>query len=300
MVFSRSVRLEGRSDLEVFKLPCGQCIGCKLEHSRVWAARMMHEAQIHDDNCFITVTYDDDHLPRGGTLVKHHFQDFLKRLRRKIHPQKVRYYMCGEYGSSCPDHGVERCPNCGPIQRPHYHAILFGFDFADKQDLGVRDGYPVYTSASLDSLWSHGSINEIGVVEFESCAYVARYVTKKITGPAAADHYTRHCALTDQIHKLEPEYATMSRNPGIGKWWFEQYALDCFPADVCPIPGRGEFGTPPKYYQHMYEQVEPDVLEQIKEVRRERAEHAQRTGPNLISKLTVKEKQSTMLKRQLS
>ena len=109
---------------EPINLPCRQCIGCKLERSRVWGARCMHEACMHLANCWITLTYDDDWLPYGRTLVPEHLQKFFKRLRRRIEPQQIKYYACGEYGSQCEDHRIENCPMCGPLQRPHYHAVI--------------------------------------------------------------------------------------------------------------------------------------------------------------------------------
>uniref|UniRef100_UPI0040482461 rolling circle replication-associated protein n=1 Tax=Shewanella sp. TaxID=50422 RepID=UPI0040482461 len=151
-------------------LPCGQCVGCRLEHSRQWAIRCVHEAQLHQDNCFITLTYNDDYLPENGTLVKRDFQLFMKRLRKK-YPHAVRYYQCGEYGSK--------------THRPHYHACLFGHDFKDKT-LWQKgsDGTPLYISSSLQDLWSSDGhsigFSTIGTVTFQSAAYVARYIMKKI------------------------------------------------------------------------------------------------------------------------
>ena len=101
----------------VIKLPCGQCVGCRLERSRQWAVRCMHEASLYKRNCFITLTYSNEYLPPNMSLVKSDFQKFMKRLRKRC-GSSVRYYYCGEYGEN--------------FGRPHYHAILFGFDFKDK------------------------------------------------------------------------------------------------------------------------------------------------------------------------
>jgi len=123
-----------------FVLPCGRCIGCRLERSRQWAVRMMHEASLHQDNCFITLTYDNEHLPKNASLVKRDFQLFMKRLRKAYPAVRIRFFHCGEYGEQ--------------YGRPHYHAILFGFDFPDKYFLGKRNQFPVWRSASLERLWS--------------------------------------------------------------------------------------------------------------------------------------------------
>ena len=115
-------------------LPCGRCIGCRLERSRMWALRCVHEAQLHSENSFITLTYNDDHIPRDGSLNKKHFQDFMKRLRKSIAPKKVRFYHCGEYGPK--------------LLRPHYHAILFGHQFDDLELHSHRKGVRLYRPRS--------------------------------------------------------------------------------------------------------------------------------------------------------
>jgi hypothetical protein len=96
------------------KLPCGRCIGCRLERSRQWAVRCVHEASLHEKNCFITLTYSPENLPKDGSLDVSHFQKFMKRFRKRFGPG-IRFFHCGEYGES--------------LSRPHYHACIFGFDF---------------------------------------------------------------------------------------------------------------------------------------------------------------------------
>ncbi|MEO5355656.1 MAG: hypothetical protein H7835_21005, partial [Magnetococcus sp. XQGC-1] len=93
----------------------GQCVGCRLERSRQWAIRVMHEASQHEHNCFITLTYNDDNLPANGSLNYRHFQNFMKRLRKYYVEFTVRFYMCGEYGEN--------------FARPHYHACIFAIMF---------------------------------------------------------------------------------------------------------------------------------------------------------------------------
>lgn len=162
---------DGFSDIPI-DVPCGRCIGCKLERSRQWATRCMHEASMHKKNVFITLTYSDEHLPYDQSLDLDHFQKFMKRLRKK-HPH-VRFYHCGEYGEK--------------TGRPHYHAILFNCDFLDKKIYTIRNENPVYVSQELNNIWGYG-LCEIGSVTFESAGYVARYCTKKITGDFAEEHY---------------------------------------------------------------------------------------------------------------
>nr|QJB19800.1 MAG: replication initiator protein [Microvirus sp.] len=225
-------------------LPCGTCMGCRLEKSRQWALRCMHEASLHEDNCFLTLTYDEEFLPSDGSLNKSHFQLFLKRLRRSYDDVRIRYYSCGEYGEN--------------FGRPHYHACIFGFDFSDKQ-LFKRGEYKLYTSPVLDRLWGMGHCT-IGDLSFESAAYVARYCTKKVTGTMAKEYYAGR----------QPEYATMSLKPGIGAEWYERWKGDCFPSDYLVV--NGFKCKPPRYYDKRLERENPALYEEIKQRRRDVAE----------------------------
>ena len=156
------------------ELPCGQCRGCRLERSRQWAMRCLHESSLHDQNSFITLTYDDAHLPEGGTLVYSDFQKFLKRLRKRV-GVPIRFYMGAEYGEK--------------FKRPHYHACIFGFDFPDRIYFKkTSSGEKIYTSKILESLWPYGH-SSVGNVTFESAAYIARYCVQKVTGDKATEHY---------------------------------------------------------------------------------------------------------------
>lgn len=148
---------------EKLDLPCGKCVGCRLNRSRQWAIRCMHEASLYDKNCFITLTYDDEHLPKNRGLDVSHFQNFMKRLRKE-YGQGIRFFHAGEYGSK--------------TRRPHYHALLFNHDFVDKSLIAVRNDHRLYVSPSLQRLWPFG-YSSVGDVTFESAAYVARYSLKK-------------------------------------------------------------------------------------------------------------------------
>lgn len=243
-------------------VPCGQCIGCRLDRSRIWAARCVNEASLHDQNCFITLTYAPEFLPKDGSLNTEDIQGFFKRLRRRIEPRQVRYFQCGEYGSL--------------LSRPHHHAILFGYDFPDKKLFQVRDGVRLYVSQMLSELWPFG-YSTIGDVTFESCAYVARYITKKVTGDLAEEHYEGR----------KPEYITMSRRPGIGREWLEKYLSDVYPEDALIIRD-GIKMKPPRYYDAIYDTIDPDAFALIK---RKRMEKLQLIDPEEFSyeRLQVKE-----------
>jgi len=148
----------------------------------------MHEASLHERNCFITLTYDDAHLPVGGSLVPEHFVLFMKRLRFK-YGDGIRFFHCGEYG--------ER------LGRPHHHCLLFNHDFSDKVVLRGSGVSQLFSSVELDGLWPYG-FSSIGTCTFQSAGYIARYTLKKVKGPGAVYHYKGRV----------PEYLTMSRRPG--------------------------------------------------------------------------------------
>ena len=251
-------------------IPCGQCVGCRLERSRQWAVRCVHEASLHEDNCFITLTYNNESLPEDGSLNKKHFQDFMKRLRKKYKNKKIRYYHCGEYGDK--------------NFRPHYHAIIFGLEFDDQKLFTVNNGEKLYTSEKLEKLWPFG-FSTIGTVTFESAAYVARYVMKKVNGKNAKDHYERIDPDTGEIYNLVPEYNTMSRRPGIASGWFDKYKDDVYPSDNIHL--RDKTFRPPKFYDKMYEHLMPNEMEKIKKQRMiNMQKHA---TDNTADRLAVKE-----------
>lgn len=251
------------------ELPCGQCIGCRLERSRQWAVRIMHEASLHESNWFLTLTYSPEHLPPDLSLRKRDFQLFCKRVRKRIGP--FRFFHCGEYG--------ERSG------RPHYHACVFGIDFPDKVYFKGDGPNRLYRSDVLDSLWKLGFV-VIGSLTFESAAYVARYILKKVTGDAAEQHYSRVHVDTGEVYSISPEYVTMSRRPGIGREWFQRYGDEVFPADE--VISRGFAVRPPRYYDSLLEDAEPSVFDLVKRKRiSDLREHAEDLTPE---RLRVREK----------
>lgn len=262
IVFNRK---DGYSDLPV-EVPCGQCIGCRLERSRQWAVRCVHEAQLYEDNCFITLTYDNEHLPDDLSVNVRDFQLFMKRLRKRFPGKKIRFFHCGEYGETCRccDNQEFNCTcseyTAGP-GRPHYHACLFNIDFEDKVLFREKNGVKLYTSEVLQSLWPYG-YTTVGDVTFDSAAYVARYITKKITGDQADAHYQKINVRTGEICTLKPEYTTMSRRPGIGKAWWDLYKHDVYPDDFIAINGKEV--KPPKYYENLLEIENPEEYARLK------------------------------------
>lgn len=190
-----------------YTVPCGNCISCRLEKSRQWAVRILHESMSHEQNCFVTITYDDANLV-DKSLHKEDLQNFFKRLRKA--GLSFRYFASGEYGDS--------------LNRPHYHICFFGQDFLlENREL-------------MEKCWGKG-ITHVGALSFESAAYVARYVTKKLKGEDA-NVYT--------AFNLIPEFALMSRRPGIGYEFFIHNLKDS-PLDHLYV--RGEKAGLPRYYQ---------------------------------------------------
>lgn len=235
------------SQIERFTVPCGRCVGCRIDRSKEWALRCVLEAKCHESNCFLTLTYDDEHLPIGGSLNFVDLTKFLKRFRKKFSCERIRYYACGEYGAK--------------LQRPHFHIIVFGFDFDDKWLWSVSRGTNLYRSSSLESLWPYG-YSTVGAVSFESCAYVARYVQKKLYGGSKED------VLAHYQGKL-PEAARMSRRPGIANEFFRQYHDDIYPKDFITLKGRKY--KPGKYFDMLYKKEHPEEMLQIKVRRLEKA-----------------------------
>ena len=283
-----AIRLKGNPNL-LTGLPCGQCVGCRLERSRQWAIRMMNEADCHTFNSFITLTFDDSSLNKRDvpmSLDKRDFQLFMKRLRKRL-DVNIRYFMCGEYGEL--------------YRRPHYHAVIFGYDFPDKVLHKIKDGMRYYTSSLLSDLWPYG-FNVVTDVTFDTCAYVARYIMKKHLGKDAWKNYFEYLDQeTGEFvgHRI-PEYTTMSRRSGIGKVWLDTYLQDVYPRDKIFMRGRG-FSRPPKYYDSLYEIIDPVDYNRIKQ---DRINSAILNSPDdltqsLIAKQVIKLQQIKVLSRNL-
>lgn len=245
---------ERRNSREI-TIPCGQCIECKLERSRQWAVRCMHESSLHDFSSFVTLTYRDSNAV-GASLCYSDYQLFMKRLRssearlasgtealpntarrESARAGRIRFVVSGEYGET--------------YFRPHFHALLFGKSFPDRYPWRKSSaGFQLYRSAELDYLWPHGNA-EIGDVTFESAAYVARYCVQKVTGEMAEAHYTR-IRPDGTSHVVEPEFLRMSLKPGIGADWFRMYRSEVFPGDgTSGVVVNGMKVRPPRYYEKL-------------------------------------------------
>lgn len=231
------------------RLPCGRCFGCLMERCQMWSMRCRHEAQSWDHNCFLTLTYDDDHLPAFGSLDRSHVQKFVKRLRRAVvgvqaapgsDRRPVRFFGCGEYGTR--------------TRRPHYHLLLFNVRFTDRE----RYGDKTFTSALVSSLWPYGS-HLIGDVTPASASYVAGYASKKVFGRVEAErHYEVVDPLTGECFQRVPEFSCMSLKPGIGQYWYDRYKSDLASGFVVL---DGAKVPVPRFYEDQYCEDFPGDLE---------------------------------------
>ena len=292
--FDNSIIFNERSGdvVHSLTLPCGQCIGCRLERARQWAMRCVHEASNYQHNSFVTLTYNDDSLPDVASLHYDDFQRFMKRLRKAhkgfhLSPRgdyPIRFYMAGEYGST--------------KMRPHFHACLFNFDFLDKKVWQkTKSGSLIYRSAELERLWPFG-YSSIGELNFQSAGYVARYCMKKVTGDLSTDHYTRCEEITGELIQLRPEFNKMSLKPGIGFDWYQKFKKDVYNFDYVVINGKR--CKPPKFYDKKFEAEYPLDFDDIKFDRLLKIKDLDDAyQPDLQSLLDVATHRVSLLKRDL-
>uniref|UniRef100_A0AAU8B2M0 Replication initiator protein n=1 Tax=Dulem virus 121 TaxID=3145598 RepID=A0AAU8B2M0_9VIRU len=282
-----------KSVVEFTEIPCGKCVGCRLEYSRQWANRCMLELEYHKSAYFVTLTYNNEHVPRSYyadpetgevqqslTLRKRDFQLFMKRLRKRfcdydktrvdtcsssvgnLRSDCIRFFAAGEYGSQ--------------TYRPHYHAILFGLNLNDLILYKKSCGFSYFYSPELQKCWSvteSGVLSPLGFclvapVSWETCAYTARYVMKKLTGPES-DFYT--------TFNIEPPFTLMSRKPGIAHQWYVDHP-DCFNYEYINISTEngGRKFRPPKYYEKLFEIDCPETSAELKATRKRMAEEAKK------------------------
>lgn len=225
-----------------YPVKCGQCVECRLAYSREWAIRITHEAQMRGSSCMLNLTYDDAHLPKFGQLVKSDLQKFFKRLRKNTGP--FRYVAAGEYGDL--------------RRRPHFHIALFGMDFAgSRHEWGQSiNGDPTYISPEVSKSWSLGG-HVIGSLNFESAAYISRYIMKKLKGDSCSPLPLACDPETGELVMPNPEFMVCSK--GIGKLWFQ----DFFMSDVFPhasvVTAQGSRAPVPRYYKALLKELGADL-----------------------------------------
>lgn len=285
-----------------FKLiPCGRCDGCRLSYSKQWANRCLMELESHDSAFFVTLTYNDQFVPKSYyidndgvsqmslTLCKRDFQLFLKRLRRAFPDDRIRFFASGEYGDS--------------TFRPHYHAILFGLHLDDLVPSGKSpEGFQYYYSPKFQRCWSQqvdllgdrcktAPYQEMGYalvapVSWETCAYVARYTMKKLRGNQRFFY--------DQF-ALEPPFSLMSLKPGIGAQYLKDHPDIYDYSYINLMTEKGGKKAPhPRYLDKLFEVDHPSEMAQIKATRERMAKEAarlkmDRTSYNYLEMLQAEE-----------
>lgn len=275
-----------RSHFHNLELACGQCHGCKLKTSRDWAIRCMHEKQMHKHSCSITLTYDTAHLPTTWYSIAYRdWQLFMKRLRKaafkgleggiakpntaaanslitdalmpigRRHSRPatagIRFYMGAEYGEK--------------YGRPHFHACLFGIDFADRIFYKTtKAGSRLYTSPTLEKIWRLGYAT-IGDVTFQSAAYIARYIMKKRTGDNKTGHYEIIDLDSGEIQTRRKEFNQMSRRPGLGSTWLAKYQTDAYPHGKVIL--KNSRVNTPRYYDKQFKRIDALAFKELQRVR---------------------------------
>lgn len=242
----------------------------------------MHEAKMHNDNHFVTLTYSPeqyDQLPNPHSLHKPHLQKFFKRLR--FHGYNIRYYACGEYGDL--------------TERPHYHAIIFNLKLPDKKYLKTHNENKLYTSKTLEQIWGHGHVTIGHEVTFETCAYVSRYIIKKWKAASKWELqqiYQRIEEETGLVYQLEPEFQTMSRRPGIGKSFYDKYKNDMYQdgTDGQVLIRGGIACATPSFYDFKFESESKKNFQRLETIKKRRRETAElNAADNTQARLDTKE-----------
>lgn len=234
------------------RIPCGKCIGCRLEIVDAWAFRCMAEASMHKHNHFLTMTYDDDNLPADESLNHRDWQLFAKRLREKAGP--FRFFMCGEYGDN--------------TQRPHYHALLFGLDIPDRVKCNsVYSVNTLYDSEMLREVWGKGFVT-LGEVSHASAKYCATYALKRVSEDLEAERYTWVTRYGEVLVRKQP-YGKMSLRPGIGAEWLAKYKSDV--ANHGAVFQNQFAKKVPRYFCELMEKVDPVGAELLQYTKEEKA-----------------------------
>lgn len=296
LLFSEQHAREAGLALNPIGLKCGKCITCRINHAREWAIRIYHESctnQVITDSLggylkggsiFLTLTYNDQHLPKDSGLHYKHVQGFLKRLRKAVEPQRFRFYCAGEYGSA------------EYTQRPHWHLILFGVNFQQTRLFWkTKKGISYYIDPIIKEAWGRGN-HDFSDYSFGAGSYVAQYVTKKITGDAAEEHYRRTNPITGETWKVKAELQRSSNRPGIGFDWWQANKEECKLNDHVKFNDRKY--PIPQYYNRLWkDEVSEEewnaVCDKRLEAHLQRKADAQKESPERLKKDVYYEQRKT-------
>lgn len=297
-------------ELPIIQVPCGQCLECRLQQTRVWADRCVLEAKQWEHNYFVTLTYDDYHIPPNGSLVKRDYQLFLKKLR-KIFPG-FRYLLSGEYGTQ--------------TLRPHYHLILFNLPLDDLSEnfkepqWDVNSGFnkdgeyihelklirlknhvkpesgehPLFYSKTIHKCWDYRGMISVGRFSYDTAAYISQYCTKKVN-PKNKDRYVQFGML--------PEFLACSTHPGIGAGYAEEKDDLLYSFDKLVIANKdgAHLSSIPRYFDKLFKKKYGDgVFEPIRYKRMKKTIETQ-LGYNASSRFYDREcedRDQRLIKRQ--
>jgi len=240
----------------------------------------MHEAQMHAQNCFLTLTYNDQNLPDDYSIDVEVHKLFMKRLRASV-AHKIRFFAAGEYGDL--------------DNRPHYHYLIFNYRPTDLKLHSTKNNINLYTSEKISKLWPYG-FSTVGNLTYKTAAYTARYVIKKQSGDIAPDYYTRVHPLSGNLVRVKPEFAVQSLRPGIGDAWFNTFKSDIYPSDFCVVDGKRHMV--PKFY------VKKLAAEELKKIKlRRKLQSNKKRADNTPARLKVREdvqlSKTKLLKRSI-
>lgn len=226
---------------------------------------------MHPNNSFVTLTYDDKHFPADGSVSKRVLQLFMKRLRKAYSDKKVRFFAAAEYT---------------PINnRPHYHLLLFNQKFEDQIIHNYnRQKQPIYKSKILQLIWPYG-FSTTAEVNYQTARYCAQYSLKKVTGDYAPEHYTWPHPLHGYQIQVQPEFALMSRRPGLGSAWYDKFKSDCYPSDFLVVDGK-KHPVPTYYDNKLKKEAEAELA---KHKRDRKAQSNKQRWNNTPERLAVRE-----------
>lgn len=262
------LRSHGEFCEELF-LPCNQCIGCMNRRTSDWGVRCWHESQFWDCGSFVTLTYATEFLPAKRSLVKSDLQKFFKRLRmdleRNHNGAKIRYFACGEYGEE--------------KGRPHYHALIFGWDFPDRVPTKNNPwaSEELFESAQLSEIWGMGKCTLGVTIGGQSANYVAKYALKKAYGKKGKAEYA-------DTGRVAP-FSCMSH--GIGDRWFARYKSDLYPSDFVVSEDGSKKLPVPRRYDRLLSEISEEYMEFIK--MRRQSERKANPADETLERLAVRE-----------
>lgn len=267
-------------------IPCGHCVGCSTDISKSWMNRMVLEKEVSSTSYFLTITYDEEHLPSDHMLKKNHLDKFIKDIRNYFKNNydydNIRYYACGEYGSK--------------TARPHYHMIVYNLPLTSLEyeilglGKGVKclfktvgmsvDNEPLYQFDFLNNIWKKGFV-VVGKVTSKSCGYVARYVNKK-----------RMKKLPNWLLEKQgivPEFNCMSRMPGIGEEYYHQNYLKILDNNL-NFYIDGQLMSVGRYFEKFLDKFHPEEMERYKKLK----ESKSLFGKAYISGLSIRSPSTTI------